>query len=125
MGAVTLFGSWLSLCRRTRDRRRADGIADHSERLREPPVVLAEIIATSSFLDFGGIPDARLFYTLYDWRLSQAGGGSDNVRSKRGGRCHSISLPASKKEFSTTVPTKEQTIGDREPEGKPLPKFAE
>jgi hypothetical protein len=35
---------------------------------RDPPVVLAEVIAAASFIDFGGIPDARLFHTLYDWR---------------------------------------------------------
>jgi hypothetical protein len=55
-----------------RDREPAGAGADNAGHRREPPIMLAEIIAASSFLDFGGIPDARYFHALYDWRLSEA-----------------------------------------------------
>jgi len=72
-------GSWLSLSARARDRERTNGITDSVGHLREPPIVLAEVIAASSFLDFGGVPDARYFHTLYDWRLSERAGSSDDA----------------------------------------------
>jgi hypothetical protein len=92
MSTVTrFFDLWLSLGRRPRNRDCIDGIADGTPHMREPPIVLAEVIAASSFVDLGGIPDARLFHTLYDWRLSEAGRSSNDAPSKRG-RCNGIPL---------------------------------
>jgi len=47
------------------------------------PMVLAGIIAASSFLDFGGLADARHFHTLYDCRPSE-GAGSPGPRAAVG-----------------------------------------
>jgi hypothetical protein len=76
---MRFFGSWLSLSARARDRERANGITDSVGQLREPPIALAEVILAWSFPDFGAIPDARYFHTLYDWRLSERAESSDDV----------------------------------------------
>jgi hypothetical protein len=69
MSAVMrFFGAWLCLNPGKARRLAANTMADSAKRLREPPSLLAEVIAASFFLDFGGIPDARYFDTLYDWR---------------------------------------------------------
>ena len=75
IAVMQFFGSWLSLSTRAGDREHADGITDSVGHPRES-MVLAEVIAASSFLDFGGLPDARHFHTLYDWRLSEGAGSS-------------------------------------------------
>jgi hypothetical protein len=67
--------------------------------LREPPIMLAEVIAALSFLDFGGIPDARYFHALYDWRLSEAERCTTGDSSREGRRCHGHPLGGPKKNF--------------------------
>ena len=76
VAVMQFFGSWPTLSARARDR---ECITDSVGHLREPPIVLAEIIAAWSFLDFGGGPDARYFYMLYDWRLSERAGSSEGA----------------------------------------------
>jgi len=51
-------------------------LVDQVEREREHPILFAEIVAASAFLDFGGVPDERWFHALYAWRVSEAGGPS-------------------------------------------------
>jgi hypothetical protein len=86
--------------------------------------VLAEIIAASSFLDFGGIPDARYFHTLYDWRLSEAERDTGQKRSDKEG-CFSQQLIAgARKDISKDDPTEEQTFRGEKASGKMLPKSA-
>jgi hypothetical protein len=58
IAVMQFFSSWLSLSPAMRDRASAGTVSDNVGRQREPPIMLAEVIATSSFLDFGGIPDA-------------------------------------------------------------------
>lgn len=85
MSAVTrFFGACSCLNPRKASRLARNTTADRAKHLREPPVVLAEIIVASSILDFGGMPDARYFDTLYDWRHSEAGKGSQIAPSKKG-----------------------------------------
>jgi hypothetical protein len=67
--------------------------------LRELPIMLAEVIAVSSFLDFGGIPDARYFHALYDWRLSEAERYSTSDSSREGRRCHGNLLRCPNRNF--------------------------
>ena len=81
LAVMQFFGARLSLSARARDSERANGITDSAGHLREPPMVLAEAIAASSFLDFGAVPDARHFHTLYDWRISERAGSSDDAPS--------------------------------------------
>ncbi len=88
IAVVQFFGSWLSRVRVYR-----------IGRLREPPIMLAEVIAASSFLDFGGVPDARYFHTLYDWRLSEAERCSTSDSSREGRRCHRNPLRCPKRNF--------------------------
>jgi hypothetical protein len=125
MGAVMrFFDAWLCLNHWKASRLTANTSADSAKHLREPPIVLAEVIAASSFLDFGGIPDARYFDTLYDWRHSEAGKGSHIAPSKKEHLYHTNSRPLLEKEFSKAVLRKERTFRDREPVGKMLSKFA-
>jgi hypothetical protein len=125
MGAVMRsFDTWLCLNHRKASRLAANTTADSGKHLREPPIVLAEAIAASSFLDFGGIPDARYFDTLYDWRHSDAGKGSQIAPSKKGHPYHDNSLPLLENEFSKALLKSEPTFRDREPVSKMLSKFA-
>jgi hypothetical protein len=80
---IRFFGAWLCLNPRKARRLAANTTADSAKRLREPPIILAEVITASSFLDFGGLPDARYFDTLYDWRHSEAGKSSHIAPSKK------------------------------------------
>jgi hypothetical protein len=122
MGAVMrFFDAWLCLNHRKASRLAANTTG--AKHLREPPIVLAEVIAASSFLDFGGIPDARYFDTLYDWRHSEAGKGSQIAPSK-GHPYHDNSLPLLEKEFSKALLKSKPTFRDREPVSKTLSKFA-
>jgi len=97
IAVVQFFGSWLSRSPGIRDREPAG--ADNVGRPREPPIMLAEVIAASSFLDFGGVPDARYFHTLYDWRLSEAERCSTSDSSREGRRCHRNPLRCPKRNF--------------------------
>jgi len=99
IAVMQFFSSWLSLNPVTQDRVSASTGADNVGHQREPPIMLAEVIAASSFLDFGGIPDARYFYTLYDWRLSEAEKCSTNRPSREGHHCHGDLLPRPKRNF--------------------------
>ena len=60
------------------------------QREREQPVLFAEIVAASAFLDFGGVPDGRWFHALYAWRLSEA--------------CECVAHPAPENDGSTARP---------------------
>jgi hypothetical protein len=51
-------------------------LADQVEREREQPILFAEIVAASAFLDFGGVPDERWFHALYAWRVSESAGSA-------------------------------------------------
>ena len=52
------------------------GTTDQVEREREQPILFAEIVAASAFLDFGGVPDERWFHALYAWRVSETAGSA-------------------------------------------------
>jgi hypothetical protein len=99
IAVMQFFSSWLSLSPATPDRASAGTGSDNVGRQGEPPIMLAEVIAASSFLDFGGIPDARYFHTLYDWRLSEAERCSTNTPSREGHHCHGIPLRRPKRNF--------------------------
>jgi hypothetical protein len=114
---MRFFGAWLCLNLRKVGRLAAN-TTDGAKQLREPPIVLAEVIAASSFLDFGGIPDARYFDTLYDWRHSETGKGSPIVRLKKRHPYYGKSLI-----FKGSL-MKERTFRERGPAGKLLSKFA-
>jgi hypothetical protein len=121
---MRFFGAWLCLNPWKANRLAANTTADSAKHQREPPIVLAEIIAASSFLDFGGIPDARYFDILYDCWRSEAGNASHIAASKKGDLYHGNSLPLLEKKFSKAVFRKERTFRDREPVSKRLSKFA-
>jgi hypothetical protein len=86
--------------------------------------VLAEIVTASSFLDFGGIPDARYFHTLYDWRLSGAERDTGNKRSANDGCLPRQLIAGARKDISKDDPTEEQTFRGEKASGKMLPKSA-
>jgi hypothetical protein len=90
---------WLLLTRSRGKRDLEPADADNVGRLREPPIMLAEVIAASSILDFGGIPDARHFHALYDWRLSEAEKYSAGDSSREGRRGHGSVLQCPKRNF--------------------------
>jgi hypothetical protein len=127
MSAVMrFFGAWSCLlCLNPGEARRlaANTTADSAKRLREPPIILAEVIAASSFLDFGGIPDARYFDTLYDWRHSEAGKNSQIAPPKKGTFTLATCSRCSKRIFRGSL-RREWTFRDREPVSKMLSKFA-
>ena len=99
IAVMQFFSSWLSVSPGARDRASAGTGTGTVGRQREPPIMLAEVIAASSFLDFGGIPDARYFHTLYDWRLSEAERCSTNTPSREGHHCHNNLLRPRKRNF--------------------------
>ena len=117
---IKLIGSWL--CPRpatgTRSFENRSG-----EPRREPPIVLAEIVAASSFLDFGGVPDARYFHALYDWRLSEAERDTGIKRSDKDGCLPRQPITGARKDISKDDAAEEQTFPGEEPTGKMLPRL--
>lgn len=99
IAVMQFFSTWLSLSPPAPDRASAGTGSDNVGRQREPPIMLAEVIAASSFLDFGGVLDERYFHTLYDWRLSEAERCSANRPSRDGHHCRSNLLRRPKRNF--------------------------
>src|SRR5437899_1214134 len=99
IAVVQFLGSWLGRSRGM-DREPASAGADNAGHRREPPIMLAEIIAASSLLDFGGIPDARYFHALYDWRLSEAEKiFNQRLNPENGAPCQGNMLQCPKRNF--------------------------
>jgi hypothetical protein len=86
--------------------------------------VLVEIVTASSFLDFGGIPDARYFHSLYDWRLSEAERDTGNRQSYKDRSLPRQLIADARKDISKDHPTEEQTFRGKKGIGKMLPKSA-
>jgi hypothetical protein len=114
---IKLISSWLcprlALGTRAPANRRDDG----GEPRREPPIVLAEIVAASSLVDFGGVPDARYFLTLYDWRLSEAERDTGKKRSDKDGCLPRRLIASFRNDISEDDPAEEQLPrgrGDRQ-----------
>ena len=124
MGAVIkLIGSWLCPGPGVGTRASANRSVDSGEPRREPPIVLVEIAAASSVLDLGGVPDARYFHTLYDWRLSEAERDTGN-RSNQDGWLPRQLIPGTRKDIFKDDQAEEQTFRGQEGTGKMLSKFA-
>jgi hypothetical protein len=119
---VKSIGSWLRPRLGVRSRASTNRSAHSGGHRRQSPIVLAEIVAASSFLDFGGVPDPRYFHTLYDWRLCEAPRDTSNKWSDKNGCLPRQLIAGGAKDVCEDDPTEAQSLEHlMTQESKPLP----